>query len=72
MNVKPKEAAIIGDDINSDIGGGKAIGIKGMLVKTGKYREEDLRKVSVKLGVIIPSINKLIDEPINLNHAITF
>ncbi len=36
MNVKLEEAAIIEDYVNSDIGGGKAIGMKGMLVKTGK------------------------------------
>ncbi|MHC1628558.1 MAG: TIGR01458 family HAD-type hydrolase [Candidatus Nezhaarchaeales archaeon] len=61
MNVKPEEAAIIGDDVNSDIGGGKAIGMKGILVKTGKYREEDLRKASVKPDVIIPSISSLMN-----------
>ena len=36
MNVKPGEVAIIGDDVNSDIGDGKAIGMKGTLVKTSK------------------------------------
>ncbi|MES9813436.1 MAG: TIGR01458 family HAD-type hydrolase [Candidatus Thiodiazotropha sp.] len=36
------ETIIIGDDIRSDIGGAQALGIRGLLVKTGKFRSEDL------------------------------
>jgi len=56
MNVKPEEVVIIGDDVNSDIGGSKAIGMKGTLVKTGEYREDDLRKAGVDPDFIVPSM----------------
>jgi HAD-superfamily subfamily IIA hydrolase, TIGR01458 len=36
------EVCMIGDDIKADVGGAQACGIKGVLVKTGKYREGDL------------------------------
>ncbi len=36
------EVCMIGDDIKADVGGAQACGIKGVLVKTGKYRDGDL------------------------------
>jgi ribonucleotide monophosphatase NagD (HAD superfamily) len=33
---------MIGDDIQGDIGGAQSSGIKGALVRTGKFRESDL------------------------------
>ena len=38
LQLPASEAAMIGDDIETDIGGGKASGLYGILVKTGKYR----------------------------------
>ena len=37
----PEEAVMIGDDVESDIGGAMAAGIDGILVQTGKYRPGD-------------------------------
>ncbi len=34
----PSEVAMIGDDPESDIGGAHAVGLKTVLVQTGKYR----------------------------------
>lgn len=39
LQLPASEVAMIGDDIETDIGGGKAAGMAGILVKTGKYRE---------------------------------
>jgi HAD superfamily hydrolase (TIGR01458 family) len=39
MGLKSTEVAIIGDDIDVDVGGGQQVGLKGILVKTGKYRQ---------------------------------
>lgn len=36
------ELCMIGDDIKTDVLGAQACGIKGILVKTGKYRPDDL------------------------------
>ncbi len=56
MGVKPARAAMIGDDIDSDIGGAQAAGMKGILVKTGKYRQVLVKKSSVKPDVVVDSI----------------
>ncbi|MGH0036311.1 MAG: TIGR01458 family HAD-type hydrolase [Myxococcota bacterium] len=36
------ETVLVGDDIVSDVGGAQQAGIRGLLVKTGKFREADL------------------------------
>ena len=59
MGVKPGQAAMIGDDIDSDIGGAQAAGMKGILVKTGKYRQELVNKSNVKPDVVVDSISEL-------------
>lgn len=42
LGVTHDEALMIGDDIQGDVGGAQAAGIKGALVRTGKYRDDDL------------------------------
>lgn len=56
MNLSADEVLMIGDDIDSDIGGAQAVGISGVLVKTGKYREEYANKSAVKPDILIGSI----------------
>lgn len=41
MGVKPENALMIGDDIVNDVGGAKACGMRGVQVRTGKYRPSD-------------------------------
>lgn len=41
LGVDPSECVMIGDDVRDDIGGARDAGMKGYLVKTGKYREGD-------------------------------
>ncbi|HEY0963651.1 MAG TPA: TIGR01458 family HAD-type hydrolase [Pseudomonadales bacterium] len=55
------EVAIVGDDIDSDIGGGQAVGLRGILVRTGKYREELVQRSSVSPDHVIDSIAELPD-----------
>lgn len=38
---QPAEAVMIGDDVESDVNGAIAAGLRGILVKTGKYRPGD-------------------------------
>ena len=42
LGVSAGEALMIGDDIQGDIGGAQAAGIRGALVRTGKFRDADL------------------------------
>jgi HAD superfamily hydrolase (TIGR01458 family) len=42
MNMQPRQVAVIGDDIEADVRGAQRMGAQGWLVKTGKYRREDL------------------------------
>ncbi|MGH8016014.1 MAG: HAD-IA family hydrolase, partial [Candidatus Zixiibacteriota bacterium] len=57
LGVKASKAAMIGDDLDNDIAGAQAAGLKAILVKTGKYREELVRKSKVKADFVIDSIS---------------
>jgi HAD superfamily hydrolase (TIGR01458 family) len=59
MGVQPAEVAIIGDDIDADVGGGQQAGLKGILVKTGKYRQGYAEASSIKPDMVIDSIKDL-------------
>jgi len=52
LEATPAGTCMIGDDIRGDIGGAQALGIGGLLVKTGKYRPEDLRGDIQPLAVL--------------------
>jgi len=41
LSVSREEAAVIGDDPESDVGGAQALGMRGLLVRTGKSRHYD-------------------------------
>ena len=59
MQLPANEVAIIGDDIDSDIGGGQNAGFTGILVKTGKFRPQILTKSPIRPDLIISSIAEL-------------
>lgn len=56
MELKPGDVAMIGDDIHTDIAGAQKSGISGILVKTGKYREDVVKNAEIKPVHIIDSI----------------
>jgi len=47
---------IVGDDIENDIGGGQHAGLMGVLVKTGRYRQELITEANAVPSAIINSI----------------
>jgi HAD superfamily hydrolase (TIGR01458 family) len=61
IGADPGEAAMIGDDIVTDIGGARASGMKGILVRTGKYREETVRVSGITPDLVIDSLADLPD-----------
>jgi HAD superfamily hydrolase (TIGR01458 family) len=42
LDLAPEEVAMVGDDLYTDVLGAQAMGIEGVLVRTGKFREETL------------------------------
>lgn len=41
-----RESVMIGDDVESDVNGALAVGLHAILVRTGKYRAEDERRIA--------------------------
>ncbi len=61
LGAVPEETAMIGDDINTDVGGAQDMGMMGILVKTGKYRKELVESSSVTPDLTLESIAELRD-----------
>jgi len=61
LNVTPAKTLMVGDDIESDIGGARQSGLRTVLVRTGKYREDFVRKTGIMPDIQIPSIADLPD-----------
>jgi HAD superfamily hydrolase (TIGR01458 family) len=56
LGAKPGAAAMVGDDVEADVGGALDAGIRGILVRTGKYREEDVRASGIEPTATVDSI----------------
>ena len=52
----PERAAMVGDDVESDIGGAQGAGLAGILVRTGKYRDDALRDSGIEPAAVVDSI----------------
>lgn len=61
MGAQPEQAAMIGDDILTDVDGAQRLGMKGILVKTGKYREDLARSSGVTPDLVLDSIAQLVN-----------
>jgi HAD superfamily hydrolase (TIGR01458 family) len=61
LNKRPEEVAMIGDDILTDVLGGQAIGMHGILVKTGKYREDLAQSSGVAPDMVLESLARLVE-----------
>lgn len=61
MGLSSGQVAMIGDDISTDIGGAHHAGMQGILVRTGKFREEAVKSATIKPSHVIDSIAGLND-----------
>lgn len=61
LGVGPEQAAMIGDDLEADVGGAIDAGMAGILVRTGKFRPEALKGSDVSPTLIWDSIAELGD-----------
>jgi HAD superfamily hydrolase (TIGR01458 family) len=62
MGLEPEHCVMVGDDIVTDIGGAQAAGMKTILVRTGKFRPQDLDG-TIQPDAIIDSIADLKQKP---------
>jgi HAD superfamily hydrolase (TIGR01458 family) len=53
LGVAEKDAVLIGDDLRDDIGGAQAVGIAGILVRTGKFRPSDERQSELRPALVV-------------------
>lgn len=53
-------AAMVGDDLWSDVEGAQGAGLQGWLVRTGKFREDTLRDSGITPERVLPSVASLV------------
>jgi HAD superfamily hydrolase (TIGR01458 family) len=56
LGTEPADALMVGDDVESDIGGALAAGLAAALVRTGKFREDALRDSGVEPTAVAGSV----------------
>lgn len=61
LGLRPEDVAMVGDDIESDVGGAMDAGLQGILVRTGKYRAEVAERSEVRPDRVLDSIAELPD-----------
>ena len=59
LGMLSKQVAMIGDGIDTDVGGAQGAGLVGILVRTGKFRPDDLNG-SIEPQLIVDSLTDLI------------
>ncbi len=59
MDADAREVVMVGDDIDSDVGGAQQLGLWGILTRTGKFRQSYVDASSVQPDLIIDSIRDL-------------
>ncbi|XP_075999777.1 phospholysine phosphohistidine inorganic pyrophosphate phosphatase [Genypterus blacodes] len=61
MGIRPQEALMIGDDLVNDVGGAQRCGMKGVQVRTGKYRPSDERHPTVTADGTVDNLAQAVD-----------
>jgi HAD superfamily hydrolase (TIGR01458 family) len=56
LGVPADRAAMVGDDVEADVGGALDAGLAGVLVRTGKYRDELVRRSRIDPTATVDSI----------------
>lgn len=56
LGLEPSEVVMIGDDILGDVGGAQGAGLRGVLVRTGKFRPTDENHETVKPDGIVDNL----------------
>ncbi len=56
LGLPAEQVAMVGDDVENDVLAAQAVGITGVLVRTGKFREERLTRASGAPDLVVDSI----------------
>jgi HAD superfamily hydrolase (TIGR01458 family) len=59
LGANANETVMVGDDVESDVGGAKAAGLRAILVRTGKFREAALAAAEAKPDAVLDSVADL-------------
>lgn len=62
LHTTPEQAAMIGDDLECDALGAQAIGLRGVLVRTGKYRPSDESAGKPRADLVAHDFRAAVDE----------
>ncbi|XP_077549253.1 phospholysine phosphohistidine inorganic pyrophosphate phosphatase-like isoform X1 [Haemaphysalis longicornis] len=68
MKLRPDEVVMIGDDIVGDVGGAQSVGMRGILVRTGKYQTADEAHATVKPDAIVKNLKEVIDRIVSMDR----
>jgi HAD superfamily hydrolase (TIGR01458 family) len=61
LGAAPQDVVMVGDDVEADVGGAQALGLRGVLVRTGKFREAWLERSGVTPAAVLESVADLPD-----------
>ena len=61
LGLPAERVAMVGDDVTTDVLAGQACGLKGILVRTGKFREDSLQQAAGRPDHVFDSIVDVID-----------
>jgi HAD superfamily hydrolase (TIGR01458 family) len=61
LDYDPDQTWMVGDDVETDVAGASKFGLRTVLVRTGKFREEALEEATVRPNGVIDSIAALPD-----------
>jgi HAD superfamily hydrolase (TIGR01458 family) len=56
LGVEAGAAAMVGDDVETDVGGALDAGLRAVLVRTGKYREDVVRATGIEPTAVVETI----------------
>jgi HAD superfamily hydrolase (TIGR01458 family) len=59
LDAEPQRTWMVGDDVEADVGGAQALGVRGVLVRTGKYRDEWLARSRITPDAVLDSVADL-------------
>jgi HAD superfamily hydrolase (TIGR01458 family) len=59
MGLALSDVAMVGDDLQADVAGAQEIGIQGIMVRTGKFRAQELESAEIEPDLVIDSLASL-------------